>query len=508
MTARAQRPARRRKREMRAEPAAVADEPRGRPQRPVAVLSEEQVELVHRKSLEMLRDDGIEMLHPPIYDMLEAHGCRVDRETGMVRFDPEAVMELVAKAPGTFRMACRGGAVQEYGTGKVWFGQTMGTFVTDLDQGHRPGSPAEMRDLMRLGQMTDTIDFTGGTPCDLPETPPELRDLEYMEIVLNETDKPYRVYGIGAEQTRDILELTAIAHDTTIERLHELPRCYLTLTFNTPRRLHEPLIEGLVGMARAGQVITCAPVVFSGAMGPMTLSGSMVLGNAEWLAGCALTQMIRPGTPIFYGVVTAPVSMKTGAPAWGNPETMIAMIAASQMARRYGAPRRTMVGCSSCAMDAQATYESVFSLMAAFNSGCDAIHSAHGMLESAMLVSREKIIVDSETIRFLRRTSRDVDFSDLDEAIESIRDVGVGGHFLGTAHTLARYKTEFIQPRLSDWQNYDSWMASGGLDANQRANRIWKELLQSYEIPRAAADRAEAVSDYVARRKSEIAAGA
>jgi trimethylamine--corrinoid protein Co-methyltransferase len=214
--------------------------------------------------------------------------------------------------------------------------------------------------------------------------------------------------------------------------------------------------------------------------------------------------MTNPGTPVMYGGFTSNVDMRTGAPAFGTPEYARAVIAGGQLARRYGLPYRTSNVNASNAADAQAAYESEMSLWAALTGGANLVHHAAGWLEGGLCASFEKLVLDAEMLQMAGELLRPVVIDEDELALSAQAEVPPGGHFFGAGHTLARFETAFYRPLLSDWRNYETWRESGALDATQRANRLWKALLEAYTPPPLDPARREALAAYVARRKEEI----
>eukprot|EP01037_Dinobryon_pediforme_P039499 gene39499-48139_t len=207
------------------------------------------------------------------------------------------------------------------------------------------------------------------------------------------------------------------------------------------------------------------------------------------------------------GGFTSNVDMRTGSPAFGTPEYVNAVIATAQIGRRLGVPVRTSAVNASPVVDAQSTYETGFALQAAILSHSHLINHAAGWLEGGLSASLEKIVVDAEMLRNWAEMLKPVEFSDDDIAVDAIKDVAVGGHFFGSAHTLARYETAFYRPLLSDWTNFENWTDAGARDATTRATGIWKKLLADYVPPPLDPAIREAVAAYVARRSEEIGAG-
>jgi trimethylamine--corrinoid protein Co-methyltransferase len=197
--------------------------------------------------------------------------------------------------------------------------------------------------------------------------------------------------------------------------------------------------------------------------------------------------------------------MKTGAPAFGTPEYVKAALAGGQLARRYGLPYRSSNACAANAVDAQAAYESEMSVWAAVMGHASVIKHGLGWMEGGLVASYEKVILDAEILQGMAEVLQPLKVDEESLALDAIREVGPGGHFFGAAHTLARYETAFYQPLLSDWRNFETWREAGALTAAERANKIWKQLLADYVQPPMDSTVDEALKDYVARRKREIA---
>jgi trimethylamine--corrinoid protein Co-methyltransferase len=212
---------------------------------------------------------------------------------------------------------------------------------------------------------------------------------------------------------------------------------------------------------------------------------------------------VRPGTPVVYGSFTSNVDMKSGAPAFGTPEYMRATQISGQMARYYGLPLRASNACAANAPDAQAAWESAFSLWACVTGKANVVYHAAGWLEGGLTASYEKFVMDCETLQQVIHYLAPLPASDDDIAVDAIRDVGPRGHFFGAAHTQSRYETAFYGPFLSDWRNYENWSAAGSVQTPERANKIWKQILAEFEPPPIDPAIAEELGEFVERRKRE-----
>jgi len=197
--------------------------------------------------------------------------------------------------------------------------------------------------------------------------------------------------------------------------------------------------------------------------------------------------------------------MRTGAPAFGTPEYAQAVVISGQLARRYGIPIRSSNTTASPVVDAQATYESNMSVTACVQGHINLMMQAGGWLEGGLTASFEKLILDAELLQMQAAFLEPVALDEAALALDAIAEVGPGGHFFGTAHTLERYEDAFYTPMLSDWRNFETWQDDGARTATERANLIWKQLLAEYEKPPIDAGVEEELAAYVAKRKEEIA---
>ena len=276
------------------------------------------------------------------------------------------------------------------------------------------------------------------------------------------------------------------------------------INVNSPLRYDARMLGGLITYARAGQVCFITPFILAGAMSPITMASALAQQNAEALAGIGLTQLVNPGAPVIYGGFTTNVDMKSGGPAFGTPEGGWALLVGAQLARRYRLPYRGSGGLTNAKLpDAQAAYETMWTLWPAVLGHTNLVMHAAGWLDGGLTASYEKFMIDVEMLAMFHHFLHGFAIDDETLALEMIAAVGSSGHHLGTPHTLARHRTEFYQSALSQRQNYESWLKAGAPDTMQRANIVWKEMLARYEAPLLDPAIKEALQDYVARRERE-----
>jgi trimethylamine--corrinoid protein Co-methyltransferase len=479
------------------------------PYRPVELMSADQIEAIHNASLRLLAEVGFEVLHEESRTILKRAGAEVDDASMRVRCDPVMIMSAVASAPATFTMHARDPQKSlAIGGDNLIFTAVGGpAFANDLDRGRRAGTYADMRDYIRLIHQLNVIHQEGGGPIEPTDLPSETRHLDFYESVLTLTDKSWQCWALGGYRVRDAIDMTAIASGIPENEIGTKIIAGTVINANSPMRLDIPMGEGLVELARHGQVTVATPFTLAGAMSPVTVVGALAQQNAEALFMVALTQFVRPGAPAIYGGFTSNVDMRSGAPAFGTPEYTKAAMVSGQLARRYRLPYRSSNVNSSNCVDVQAAYESSMSLWGCIMGGVNMVEHAAGWLEGGLTASFEKLIVDAEMLQMMREFLQPLDSSGLAEAVAAIAEVGPGGHFFGVGHTLERFETAFYSPLLSDWRNFETWEENGAIDGTRRANTIWKQLLASYEEPPMDPARREELAAYVARRKGEIEAG-
>lgn len=472
---------------------------------PTKVVSDDQLESIHLASLKVLKEIGVDVLHDEARRIMKAHGADVREGTERVRFDADMILDLVKNCPSEFTLHARNPEhnVRFGGNNLIFSQMASAPNCSDLDGGRRPGNQADFRNFLKLAQMHNILMTTGGYPVEPVDIHPSIRHLECVRDLATLTDKAFHIYSLGKERNVDGIEIARIARGISREQLQDEPSVYTIINTNSPLKLDIPMMEGIIQMSSNGQLVIVTPFTLAGAMAPVTVAGAVVQQNAEALAGIAFAQMVKKGAPVGYGGFTSNVDMKSGAPAFGTPEYMKAQLLGGQLARRYGIPYRSSNVCAANTVDAQAAYESVFSLWGIIQGGANFVLHAAGWLEGGLRCSYEKMILDIDLLQMVAEFLTPLDLSEDALAVDAIRDVGPGGHFFGTPHTQSRYKTAFYSPVISDWRNFETWAEAGRPTAMERANRIWKERLASYEQPVMDPAIREELDAFVEKRKAE-----
>ena len=472
---------------------------------PYDLLSEEEVGVIHGQAMTILEEIGIDFLHDRARDLFRQAGMRV--EDHRVRFDPGFVMEQVAKTPATFELQARNSArsVTLGGDNMVTAPVYGPPFVTDLERGRRGATIEDFTNFDKMAQAVEQIHCAGGTTVEPEDLPLGTRHLDMVYSHIRWTDKPFMGSVISAENARDTIEMASILFGGR-ERIERTPAVVSLINVNSPLRYDDRMLGGLLEYSEAGQPVIVTPFLMAGAMSPMGLAGTVAQQTAEALAGIALVQLVRPGTPSVYGSFLTNTDMQSGSPAFGTPESAMGILASAQMARHYNLPFRGGGALtSSKAPDAQAAYESMMCMWPTILGRVNFVLHAAGWLESALLASYEKFAIDVEQLRMFEWIlDRGLPVDQEGLAMDALREVGPGGHFLGSEHTLRNYRTGFYRPWISSTENYDRWQRFGSRTADVVAAERWKQLLKDYPDPGIDPGVDEQLKEFIARRKQEI----
>jgi trimethylamine--corrinoid protein Co-methyltransferase len=468
------------------------------------ILSDDQIDHIHRNALVFLQEHGIAALLPEARTLFASVGATVDADSNLVRVPVEATEALLATAPRSFSIHTRNPdrVVHSGGNHLVAVPVAGPPYASDRDRGRRTGTIEAYNDFAKLTQRVDVLHSVTGT-VEPQDVPLQFRHLHTSWASLVHTDKVPFFYSRGRGQVADALEMVRIANGVTPEQFVERAYTYTNINTNSPKQLDIPMSMGIIDAARAGQPCIMTPFTLAGAMAPVSLAGALQLQHIEAVAAIALSQIVRPGAPVVYGAFTSNVDMRSGAPAFGTPEAVKAAIASGQLARHIGVPWRSQGSSSSNVEDAQGATETFASLLGCLLGGANWVIHAAGWQEGGLVASYEKFVLDVEMLQIIAESMQPIDMGDAELALDAIAEVPPGGHFFGTAHTLERFETAFHEPAVFTRMNIGQWIEAGSEDAATRANRTWKHWLAEHvDPPIDDAVRAE-LAEFVARRTAE-----
>ncbi|MDA9319471.1 trimethylamine methyltransferase family protein [Candidatus Thioglobus sp.] len=475
------------------------------PFQPMSIFSVDEIESIHEASLKVLCDTGMDIQSPRAVEILKRGGASVDSDGRRVRFEPGFIMEKIATTPSEFTLHGRNKERHVHVGGQSIINTMVSSApnVSDLDRGRILGNFEDYTNLIKLGEMLNTVHAFGGYPVEPCDLDVSVRHLKAVSAAARLTTKPLFGYAIGSERMLDVIEIVRISRGINKETLLKEPSITTVVNANSPLVYDKALLEGAIEMAEHNQPVIYTPFTLAGAMAPITVAGALVQQNAEALAGLAFHQCVKPGAPAMYGSFTSNVDMKSGSPAFGTPEYTQATIASGQLARKYKIPLRASNANASNAPDEQSVYESQMSLWACLLGQVNFILHGHGWIEGGLCASYEKVILDAEMNQMMEAFLQPAIVNKDTLGVEAIAEVGPANHFFAAQQTLDRYETEHYNPMLSDWRNFESWRDAGSETATQRANKIWKQLLEEYAEPKLKPEVEEGLSAFVDKRVAE-----
>ena len=468
------------------------------------VLSEDAMATIERGWRRLLQEIGIAFHHPEALRLFREAGQIV--EDDVVRLDPDFVLEQVARAPSAFTLHARNPERSfEVGGNAMVFIPVQGPPFVREGGVRRDATFDDYCRFTKLAQVYDDFDTAGGLVVEPNDLPLDSRHLDMQLALLTLTDKPYGGSQVSLTGALDSIAMAGMAFGGADALVRE-PRLYTVVNVNSPLLYDERMLDALLTYAAAGQPAIVTPFLLMGAMSPASIPAALVQQTAEALTGIALTQLVRPGTPVVLGSFLSHTDMQSGSPGFGGPESAIGLFCTGQIARRLGLPWRSGGGAltSSQLPDAQAAYEGLNTMLPAFLAGANFVMHTAGWLESGLVSCYEKLVIDIEIVRTLREEFTPLEVDEASLAYGAHREVGHGGHFLGAAHTLERFRDCFYRPLLSSTENYQRWQRNGGSDSAERAGAVWRAALERYEQPPMdPALRAE-LEEFVRRRRAEL----
>ena len=467
------------------------------------ILSTDAIATLDGAWRRLMTEVGVEFMSDEALALFAAAGQKVEGNT--VFLDPEFVLAQVALAPKEFDVRARNPRnTVHIGGDHMAFGAVYGPPFVRAGEVRRDGTMADFENFARLAQTFDVLDSAGGVICEPNDTPLDSRHLDMTLALMTLTDKMYMGNVVSGTNARDTIAMGEILYGGR-EAIEEVPASISLINCNSPLRWDDRMLDALFEYARAAQPVVLTPFILMGAMSPVTIPAALVQQITEALSGIALAQLIRPGTPVIFGSFLSNIDMQSGSPTFGTPESGIGLLCTGQIARHFGLPFRTGGGLTSSQVpDAQAGYEALMTLMPTFLAGTNWVMHSAGWLEGGLVAGFEKFIIDAQIVEMLQHEFTPLEIDEGSLGFDAHVEVGHGGHFLGSMHTMERFRTCFYRPFLSSSQNYERWVREGALDTAARATAIYQERLEAYEAPPLDdAIRAE-LEEYVIRRRHEL----
>ena len=469
------------------------------------LLDDEGLTLVEHNADTILEEIGLDFRDDAdALALWKEAGASIDGER--VRFPKGLCRTLIQQsAPAEFTQFARNPArsVVIGGNHMVLVPAYGPPFIRSLDEGRRYATIEDFQNFVKLAYMSPSMHHSGGTVCEPVDLPVNKRHLDMVYSHMRLSDKPFMGSVTAPERAQDTVDMAKILFGE--EFVDQNAVVTSLINANSPMVWDGTMLGALRVYAENNQATVISPFILAGAMSPVTVAGTCAQILAEALAGMAFAQLVRPGAPVIFGTFASSISMQSGAPTFGTPEPSLVLYVCAALARRLGIPFRSGGAlCASKSADAQAAYESANTLQTAMLAGVNFMLHTAGWLEGGLVMSYEKFVMDTDQAAMIQVFLNGVDLSETGQAMDAIREVGPGQHFLGCAHTQANFETAFYRSTIADNNSFEQWQAEGSLDAEQRANVIWKRLLEEYQPPDLDPAIDEALLEFMEKKKASM----
>ena len=468
------------------------------------ILNAEALQIIEWNADTILDEIGVNFVENPAALQrwrnagADVKGERVHIPRGLAR-------KLCSTAPASFTQHARNPSRNvEIGGRNLVLAPVYGPpFVRDAEGGRRYATLADFRNFVKLGYMSKWLHHSGGTVCEPTDIPVNKRHLDMVLAHMTLSDKPYMGSVTEPSRAADTVAMSKILFGP--EFVDQNTVITSLININSPMTFDGIMMGALEVYAEANQATIVSPFIVGGAMAPVTVAGTLTQVLAEVLAGVAYSQLVRPGAPVIAGAFVTSIDMNSGAPTFGTPEAAHITYGAGQLVRRLGLPYRSGGAfCGSKLPDAQAAYESANSLNMALLAGVNFMLHACGWLEGGLVSSYEKFVMDADQLGTLHHLAQGVHMDVNGQAMDAIREVGPGGHYLGCEHTQANFKTAFWRSDLFDYKPFETWSEEGARDTQTLAGERVKKMLGDYVQPSLDPGKQEELEAYVADKKASM----
>lgn len=436
-------------------------------------MSREQ--MIHDAAMEIMREVGVKIHNEKAREILKKNGIQVEGDIAC--FTEEQVMHWVKMAPESFTIYARNPKYNMYmGGDQVNPAATYGcAFIDDKDGTRRRGTMADYIKCLKLIHANEDYNINGGIivqPADVPE---ETAAMEMFYATLEYSDKAIMLPTGFKKEMEAILEASAELFGGK-DALVEKPRMIALINTVSPLTLDERMLDCLMLLAEYGQPAILCPASMLGATSSISMAGTIASGTAESLAGIVIAQMIRPGTPVVFGIQSTAADMKGGITfACAAPEGAAMQGFSTNMAKFYGMPSRGG-GCQTDApvINCQAGYESMLTFYSAYSHGINIVMEAGGVMDSVNSTSMQKMIVDFEIIRQVKAACAPIEVNEETLNLEEIKEIGHNGSFI-TADSTMEHFTDLYSPKVGPRNSKSAAYFEDSID------REMERLLEEYE---------------------------
>ncbi|MEP6021146.1 MAG: trimethylamine methyltransferase family protein [Paracoccaceae bacterium] len=465
------------------------------------VLNEHALETIESNAEIILEEIGVNFVDNPAALKrwkdagADVQGERVHIPRGLAR-------ELCKTAPSEFTQHARNPERSVVVGGKnLVLAPVYGPpFVHDVHGGRRYATLEDFQKFVKLGYMSKWLHHSGGTVCEPTDVPVNKRHLDMLYAHMTLSDKPFMGSVTEPSRAQDSVDMCGVLFGEDFVQQNTVMTSLTNI--NSPMTFDDVMMGSLEVYAANNQACIVSPFIVGGAMAPVSIAGTLTQVQAEVWAGIAYSQLVRPGAPVIYGAFVSSIDMTSGAPTFGTPEASLVTYGAGQLARRMGVPFRSAGSfCGSKLPDAQAAYETANSLNMGLMAGVNFMLHSCGWLEGGLVASFEKFVMDADQLGVLHGLAAGITMDENAQAMDAIREVGPGGHYLGCAHTQKNFKSAFWKSDVLDYKPFETWADEGSQDTIALATNRVAKLLGEYQQPAMDPAVLEALDGFVAQKK-------
>ena len=443
------------------------------------LLTQEQVERVHEASLEILQEVGLKVRYAPARELFAQHGAKTEVDSEFIKLPRDIVEKYRKMAPPKFTFHARDPKFDKTIPDDSPVIVTASSAPDIIDPVTGKERRAESGDIARIAHLINALPgydmFSISTLAD--DAPRDQFTISRLYPALKYCLKPIRVTTTDHKDTLAMMEMAYIVaggKDAYMERPFLTHHYCPTVS---PLSMDILSTENVMYFAGEGLPVYPTIVPNAGLTSPMSMAGTLVQGNAEYLATVTLMQMVREGTPTIYATLATVADMRSGAYTSGAIECGMLHMAFAQIARFYNVPCGGYVGLTNSKLnDAQAGYETGMSGMGGIVGGMD-MFNIGGLIDALKTFDFAKAVIDDEVAQMMKRVKRGISFSDEDLAVDLIKQIGPGGSFIVAKHTIHRMKTEAVMTKIADRDARTIWEKKGATDIQARAMKKVREIM-------------------------------
>lgn len=440
--------------------------------------SKEEKDALHNTSMRILEEVGVNVYCEEALALLKEAGAEI--EGNLVKIGEELVKAALETAPEVYSIFSTDGETElVMEPNQVYFGTgtDMPDFIDLYTDEIRLARLEDCENAAKVANACEEIDWIA--PVALAnDKDPRVADLYHFKAMRTYSNKPNLTLATDAYSLKGLIDMAA-AQAGGYEALAEKPTMVHYAEPISPLINAKEAVEKLIMCAEYGIPVTYTSGIMAGATGPVTLAGTLAVGNAECLAGLVIHQLKKEGAPFMYGIASSIMNMKTTISAYGGPEFPLMNIFVGEMGRYYHLPTFGISGATDAnEYDLQLGAEAMYSVMCAAHGRTNYVHD-NGYMGAGQMGSLQSILASDEIIAFVKRYAKGIHFTEETLSFASIKKVGQGGNYLDLPETYRKFRQEYYMPKYMNRERYMTWEEKGRPSMASKLTKKAKEIVES-----------------------------